>query len=272
MKLGLKIDVRTRRGTREGVPQLMDLLIKHHARATFFFTLGPDHALGQTWLPGGDIGWRCRNELRGVRNAGFEVGIHAFDRVRWERGVRSADQKWTRREMRRACECFMRIFDEPAHAHGAAGWQMNRHAYRLTQRLGFRYGSDTRGTCPFLPVYNAEIMACPQLPTTLPPLDELMGRDGITRDNVAERVLRLSETPPPAGHVYTLRAEWEGMKFLSVFDALLAGWRAQGYTPTALGDYMNGIDLAHLPRHSVIDGDMPDRARPVALQGGEFLA
>ena len=43
MKLALKVDVDTYRGTREGVPRLIDILKKHGARATFLFSLGPDH-------------------------------------------------------------------------------------------------------------------------------------------------------------------------------------------------------------------------------------
>ena len=102
---------------------------------------------------------------------------------------------------------------------------MNRHAYRLTQRLGFNYCSDMRGTHPFIPIQNAEIIACPQLPTTLPTLDELIGLDGLTPDNVAERVLELSSAPTTCGHVYTLHAELEGMKLAPVFERLLEGWR-----------------------------------------------
>ena len=43
MKLGVKIDVDTLRGTQEGVPRLVELLKKHGAGATFLFSLGPDH-------------------------------------------------------------------------------------------------------------------------------------------------------------------------------------------------------------------------------------
>ena len=89
---------------------------------------------------------------------------------------------------------------------------MNRHAYRLTQRLGFSYCSDTRGSVPFVPVYQGEIIACPQLPTTLPTLDEMIGSDGSTTDNVADHLLELTSARSPAGHVYTLHAELEGMK------------------------------------------------------------
>lgn len=270
MNLGLKIDVNTRRGTREGVPRLVDLLNRRETRATFFFTLGPDRALGRRWLPGGDIGRSCRAALREVRQAGFETAIHAFDAVRWTHSVENANEEWTRNQMQLACEAFLEIFDESATAHGAVGWQMNRHAFRLTQRLGFRYCSDTRGTFPFMPVRDAEIMACPQVPTTLPTFEELIGRDGITVKEVPQRLLQLSENPPATGHVFTLRAEL-GMEFVTVLDELLAGWRAQGYTPVALEDCIVNADLARLPRHNVIAGIIPGRVRPVALQGDEFL-
>ena len=39
LKLALKIDVDTYRGTREGVPRLLEMLKKHGAGATFLFSL-----------------------------------------------------------------------------------------------------------------------------------------------------------------------------------------------------------------------------------------
>ena len=41
--IGIKIDVDTLRGTREGVPRLAALLRKHRVGATFYFSVGPDH-------------------------------------------------------------------------------------------------------------------------------------------------------------------------------------------------------------------------------------
>lgn len=301
MKLALKIDIDTHRGTKEGVPRLLEILAKHQAQATFLFSLGPDHTgraikrvfksgfmrkvsrtsvlehygittlLYGTLLPGPDIGKRNADLMRQVRDAGHEVGIHTYDHIKWQDGVARQGEAWTRREMQLACERFQEIFGEPARTHGAAGWQMNRHAYRLTQRLGFRYCSDTRGTHPFVPVYNAEIFACPQLPTTLPTLDELIGVDAITGENVAEHVLRLTAAPPASGHVYTLHAELEGMKLSPVFEKLLTGWRAQGYTLMALRDYVDRLDIAHLPRHNVLQGQIAGRSGTLALQGKEFL-
>ena len=302
MKLALKIDVDTYRGTREGVPRLAEMLARHGAGATFLFSLGPDHTgraikrvfrpgfvrkvsrtsvlehygivtlLYGTALPGPDIGRRCAGIMRDVRNAGFEVGIHTWDHVRWQDGVGAADARWTEREMRLACDRFEQIFGEKARVHGAAGWQMNLHAYRLTQQLGFDYCSDTRGSCPFIPIHNAEIIACPQLPTTLPTLDELIGVDGLTTDNVANHLLALSRNAPSTGHVYTLHAELEGMKLAPVFERLLAGWRDAGCELVSLRDYFNALEPRALPRHVVRAAAIPGRAGTLAQQGHEFLA
>jgi peptidoglycan/xylan/chitin deacetylase (PgdA/CDA1 family) len=272
MKLALKIDIATVRGTREGIPRLAALLERHDARATFLFTLGPHHLLGRTWLPGTDLGRRFGAIMRSIHGAGFETGIHAFDHAKWLHNAAHEGQAWTRHAMENAQNRYLDIFGEPARIHGAAGWQMNVHAYRLSQQLEFHFCSDTRGSHPFLPVHNAEIVACPQLPTTLPTLEELLATPGIKPDNAVEHLLQLCSNPPPSGHVYTLRAEHEGLKYKSVFAQLLNGWRALGYQLVALGDYGAGLNRAMLPYHNVMQGSVPGRSGTVALQGAEFLA
>src|SRR6185369_5938181 len=97
-----------------------------------------------TALPGPDIGRRCADILRRVRDAGFEVGIHTWDHVKWQDGVNGADAEWTEEQMALAVERFRSVFGDDPAVHGAAGWQMNVHAYRRTQALGFDYASDTR--------------------------------------------------------------------------------------------------------------------------------
>jgi len=299
LKLALKIDVDTLRGTREGVPALLEILKRHGAGATFLFSLGPDHTgraikralrpgfmqkvnrtsvvehyglktlMYGTLLPGPDIGKRCAAILRRVRDEGFEVGIHTWDHVKWQDGVVSADEKWTGWQMSLACQRFREIFGEDATVHGAAGWQMNVHAYRRTQSLGFRYASDTRGTHPFIPVIRAEIVGCPQFPTTLPTLDELIGLEGVTVDNVAQALLE--RTAAPRDHVFTLHAELEGMKLANVLEKLLEGWKAQGYELCALREMVHAAQPAKLPMHSVVDAPRQGRSGTLASQGPAFL-
>lgn len=297
-QLALKIDVDTYRGTRDGVPRLMEALRRHDAQASFFFTLGPDHTgraikrifrpgflskvsrtsvlnhygirtlLYGTVLPGPDIGRSCAKILRSVRNAGFEVGIHCYDHVRWQDYVSGKDAAWTRREMQRAVDRFIEIFGVAPKAHAAAGWQMNRHALRLTQLLGFEYSSDTRGTRPFIPTWDAEIINCPQLPTTLPTLDEVINHNGVTLENVVSYMLRLTATPPATGHVFTLHAELEGGKWMPVFEQLIIGWKAQGYDLVSLRQHLSDSQ-GELPRNELVEGRVDGRSGTLAVQGGK---
>lgn len=298
--LALKIDVDTYRGTRLGVSPLVEALRQHDANATFLFSLGPDHTgraikrafrpgfmkkvkrtsvvdhyglltlMYGTLLPGPDIGKRCADIMRSVRDSGFEVGIHCWDHIRWQDGVEFADEAWTEQELALAVQRFEQIFGQSARVHGAAGWQMNRHAHRLMQKLGFTYSSDSRGTSPYIPLVDGQPIGCPQLPTTLPTLDELIGVDGVTPENVAERILAITATPH-AGHVYTLHAELEGMKLLPVFERLLSGWCEQGYRLGSLADLYATLDRDSLPRCPVQRGEVPGRSGTLMSQGVGLL-
>ncbi|MFA4968936.1 MAG: 4-deoxy-4-formamido-L-arabinose-phosphoundecaprenol deformylase [Sulfuritalea sp.] len=306
MKLALKIDVDTWRGTQQGVPRLVEILRRQRADASFLFSLGPDHTgraikrafrpgfmkkvqrtsvvshygiktlMYGTLLPGPDIGRRGADIMRATRDAGFETAIHCWDHVKWQDGVEKANAAWTELEMRRAHQRYVDIFGSEAPGHGAAGWQMNAHALRMTQRLGYRWASDCRGLHPFIPVWNGEIVACPQLPTTLPTLDELIGTDDLTPDNVHLHLLRLTAQPAPGSssrdHVFTLHAELEGLKFGDTLERLLTGWREQGYEMVSLGKMRDALDPALLPRHEMVRGEIPGRAGRLMLQGEEFLS
>ena len=295
-RLALKVDVDTFRGTREGVPRLMQALERHGAGATFLFSLGPDHTgralrrafrpgffskvsrtsvvqhygvktlLYGTLLPGPDIGRSCAATLRAARDAGFEVGIHCWDHVRWQDNVALAEADWTEREMLRARDRFEAIFGAKARTWGAAGWQTNRHAAWFQERF-FDYASDTRGSRPFSPLWNGVSVGCPQLPTTLPTLDELIGLDGVDETNVASRILTL--TDKPNDHVFTAHAELEGGKLITSFESLLSGWKAQGYTLVSMKSLFESLDPNALPRHEVVYGEVPGRSGTLALQGME---
>ena len=101
---------------------------------------------------------------------------------------------------------------------------------------------------------------------------ELIGADGITRDNVDAHLLNLTRDPPRTGHVYTLHAELEGGKLAPVFERLIEGWKAQGYSLVSLRDYAANMNVASLPRHELVQGAVPGRSGTLAVQGREFLA
>lgn len=294
--IALKIDVDTYRGTREGVPQLVNMLLQHEADATFLFSLGPDHTgravrralrpgfmkkvsrtsvlehyglktlLYGTLLPGPHIARKCASIMRDVAAAGFETGIHTYDHVKWQDNVATQTGAWTQAEMNKAYQQYISVFGHAPSTHCAAGWQMNDDAYLQEQAWGMKYCSDARGTHPFIPVLGNGATSCVQLPTTLPTLDEIIGTDGIDTHNVAQAILDLTAAETPYGHVYTLHAELEGQKLAPIFDQLLNGWKQQGYQLVSLAHYYAALNVSQLPRQNVILGEIPGRSGTLALQ------
>ncbi len=294
--IALKVDVDTYRGTREGAMRLADLLERLGVRATFLFSLGPDHTgrairrafrrgfLGKVkrtsvlehyglrtllygvLLPGPHIGRGCRNEMRGIARRGFEVGVHAWDHVRWQDGVGRAGAEWTRRELIRARDEFTEVFGRAPLVHGAAGWQMNHYVPALQAELGFRYASDTRGDGPFLPLLPNGSVAVPQLPTTLPTFDELIGRTDLGDLDPVDHLLALSGASGKGAEVFTLHAELEGGKYLASFERLLREWRQRGAQLADLATYVATLDVQSLPRCAIVPGTVAGRSGTLAVQ------
>jgi undecaprenyl phosphate-alpha-L-ara4FN deformylase len=222
-------------------------------------------------LPGPDIGVKAAAEMRAARDAGFECGIHTWDHVLWQDNVRGKDAQWTVNMMQKSEQRYAQVFGEPPHTHGAAGWQMNQHAFAHHDTLGYGYASDGRAQLrengsladPQAGPYRFPGMRHIQMPTTLPTLDELLGReiDGteLSTENIAAHLLKLT-SENRRDHVYTLHAELEGQKLAPIFEQLLSGWKAQGYQLASMADYYEKIKHAPLPEHPVQWGELPGRS------------
>jgi len=301
-RIALKIDVDTDRGTLEGVPRLATLLERLDARATFLFSLGPDQTgralrrvfrrgfLGKvrrtsvvqhygvktllygTLLPGPHIGRRRGALMREIAKSGFEVGVHTYNHSKWQDGVATAGESWTRRELTLAHDQFTEIFSRPPLVHGAAGWQVNRYVPELERELGFRYASDTRGSGPFIPVVEGRAVGIPQLPTTLPTLDELIGRPDLAATDPISHLLALTGDLLEGDHVYTLHAELEGNTYVGAFERLLRAWRKRGLQLTDLASCAASLDPARLPRCELIAGRVEGRSGQLAYQGEALKA
>jgi peptidoglycan/xylan/chitin deacetylase (PgdA/CDA1 family) len=299
--IGLKVDVDTLRGTREGVPRLMKLFKKLNIDATFYFSVGPDNtgrAMRRVFrkgfakkvartsvlkhygvktlmygvlLPGPDIGRNAGAIMRSVRDQGFEVGLHTYDHVRWQDNVANASAAWTRIEFERGMNAFERVFGQYPKSHAAAGWQVNAHALELEREYGLSFASDTRGRTPFWPMLPQGPSSCPQLPTTLPTFDELLGRDGIDESNIADAVLRICErgagaAPANPLHVFTLHAELEGMRLLPAFESLLKRWQAAGAKISRMAAIHELGLQSPVPNQAVMMGEVPGRSGLLAMQ------
>lgn len=287
-KIALRIHVGTLAGACQGVPLLIETLQARLAGGTFFLCLGPDQSgrafrqalrmtrqcgwktpLRGTLIPAAEIGKAAAGILPQIEASGFEAGLSAWNRVAWEKNVATADNDWIAKEMEKAVAAYTQLFGHPPKAFGAPDWQTHRHALRLLQRQGFAYAADCRGREPFLPVYQGEPLPCPQLPTTLPTLEELMaGGRGDTE--AVQRLLELSGKAE-GSQVFSLRAEHEGLGYLQALDSLLQGWQEQGYLVTSLGDLYADLMPKHLSYAEILAGEIPNRETPLFLQGRDHL-
>jgi peptidoglycan/xylan/chitin deacetylase (PgdA/CDA1 family) len=293
-RIALKVDVDTLRGTREGVPRLLTLLARRQLHATFLFSLGPDHtgwALKRVFRPGflskvsrtsvtkhygyktlmygvllpaPDIGKAGADAMRETQRAGHECGIHTWDHIVWQDHVRTRDAAWTRAQMRRSHERFAEIFGTPPLTHGAAGWQMNATAFEQIDDWGMAYASDGRGNAPYRLNVNGRTLQHVQMPTTLPTLDELIGQHGVDEDNVARKLLQMTEQD--VDQVYTLHAELEGGLLSPSFEALLDGWRAQGHELVTMAGLYARIDRSALPVRPLAWGTLPGRSGELIVE------
>jgi peptidoglycan/xylan/chitin deacetylase (PgdA/CDA1 family) len=253
--LAIKVDVDTDRGTRIGVPNLLALFDEFGIKATFLFSLGPDNTgrairrifrpgflgkvsrtsvistygirtlLNGVLLPGPHIGRRNEGIMRLTRDKGHEVGIHCYDHIRWQDGLMKMSREAVYSEFEKARMEFERIFGEPARTAGSAGWQANSHSLAAYDEAHLLYASDTRGAHPFFPCTSGTTFKTLQIPTTLPTLDELLGRPEYPEERIVDHYLSLLR--PDSPDILTIHAELEGMKKIGLFRMFLKA--AQGH-------------------------------------------
>jgi len=296
MIVALKIDVDTERGTRIGVPALVRLLEEFKLPAAFLFSLGPDNTgkairrvfrpgffqkvnrsgvvgmygirtlLNGTLLPAPHIGSRHADVLRCVADAGFETGIHCHDHYQWQDHLFTMPHARVRDEFGQARDEYRRIFGQDAATAGAPGWQANAHSRQVYDEAGLLYASDTRGQSPFFPMIDGRVFTTLEIPTTLPTLDELLGRPEYPDERIVPHYVSLLRDDRP--NILTLHAEIEGMSKLPLFRHLLESWLAKGAEFVRLDDLARNL-LKHrenIPAQALVMAEIDGRSGKVATQ------
>ncbi|HVU16148.1 MAG TPA: polysaccharide deacetylase family protein [Candidatus Didemnitutus sp.] len=296
LRLALKIDVDTDRGTRIGVPQMIDDLKAAQVPATFLFSLGPDQTgraisrvfrpgffqkvsrtsvvqiygvrtlLNGTLLPAPHVGRRNEAVLRAVRDAGFEIGIHCYNHYRWQDHVHTMGPAAVAAEFDAARTEFRRIFGTEAVTAGAAGWQSNADSRDAYEKADLLYASDSRGTRPFFPRINGSTWRTLEIPTTLPTLDELMGRPEYPDDIIAGHLI--AQMRPDVLNVLTVHAEIEGMGRRALFQDFLRRLPGAGVKVVSLEAEARRLleNRAAIPVCDVIQGSIDGRSGLLAVQ------
>lgn len=291
----LKVDVDTHVGLREGAPRLLDLFAKHGVRASWFVTMGPDRTgrsilrvfkqkgfLGKmlrsgapslyplstmlrgTLLPSIPVVATQPDRLRAIEESGHELGIHGFDHVHWHDDLAQMSPAEVEDQVGRAAALFQQILGRKPDCFAAPGWQCTANSLRATDALGIRLRSDTRGTRPYQPAVDDYVSPTPEIPTTLPTLDEVLGREASDTDALVEAYEGWIDWN--GLNVHTVHTEVEGASYLDQLDRLLARVRDRLAILT-LGDVVEQLGAdADLPRCNVSPGRLPGRGGTVACQ------
>ncbi len=293
--LSLRVDVDTLEGSLKGIPALLRMLDRHGMRASFYFSFGPDNSgkalrrvfrkgflakmrrtgagrlygyrtmLYGTLLPAPTIWKRAAAEMRLAREAGHEVAIHGWDHVQYHDLLDRKSREWLADWYERAHWAFREVFGEPARGAVSPAWRCNDTTLELQEAYGLDYAGDCRGTGPFYPVVQGRTLATLQVPTTLPTLDELLGLDGRTPDQVNREVGGLIRED--ALNVYALHTEVEGGALADTFDAFLRGLRERDVRTRTHADWVPELKARTPPALAIGRREIPGRAGWVSFAG-----
>lgn len=296
--VALKIDVDTYAGTCDGVPVLLDLLKRYNTRGTFYFCMGPDHTgralrrifthkgflqkalrsgapsayglktmLYGVLLPGPVIYKKCGDIMREVVRQGHEAGIHAWDHVDWHDFLVKSDPGFAKSELGQAAKAFLQVFGKLAATTAAPGWTVSPESLALQDQMSLVYCSDSRGSAPFYPVMDGKRYSTLQIPTTLPTADEVLGRDGLSPDDLPDYYFKLLT---PGLNVLTIHTELEGGVISRQFGQLLARLQERQISCVTLAEAAAAVGDA--PDCGLSMGMLEGRSLPVALQGARVTA
>ena len=299
LRIALKVDCDTAEGTRRGIPGLLALFEKLQIRASFFFSLGPDRSgraivrlftkkgfvrkmlrsrapslygwrtmLSGTLLPAPVIAEAGRREILSVAGAGHETGVHAWDHVGWQDRLDAWGEGRIAAEYGKLHEAYRAIFGAAAACSAAPGWTVNDRYLAVREGYPLLYTSDTRQGRPFLPVFGGRTSAIPEIPSTLPTLDERLGDP---RFPTPEDLRAHFAVLPSEGEdvVHTIHTEVEGGPYREWFRGLLEEWKARGAEFVTLAELARGLRVsANLPARAVGRITLPGRGGTVASSTG----
>ena len=288
MKLAIKIDIDTLKGYLEGLPRLLDILKAHDVKASIFFSMGPDNsgkALRRifrkgfitkmlrtkaptsygiktlfygTLLPAPQIVPADPDLLRRAIDEGHDCGLHSWDHVYWQDKLPKLSRSQIVGEFTKAMELYERITGQAPKACAAPGWQVTAESFSVQDSLGFDYCSDVRGFCPFIPEIDGQTFKTPQVPSTLPTMDEVLGLVPAEKLNAHYWSLMHEGL-----NVHTIHTEMEGGRMSGTFSEFLDICRDNNVEFLTLRE---ALAQSRLITSRVEPGCLPGRAGKLAIQ------
>jgi len=293
--IGIKVDVDTFAGMRNGVPVLLGIFREHNVKASFFVPMGKDNT-GRTVkrvftrkgflkktgrvgvlstygvktlmyglvLPGPRIAQKNISLIRNIMEEGHELGIHGYDHVRWHDSIKHFDEGKTRREIEKLLWVYREVTGADTRSFAAPGWMINPFALNIFSEKGLVYSSDTRGTFPFYPEMSAKTFPILQIPTTLPTLDEVIGIVSTEEKVLVDYYLGLLSD---GLNIMTVHTELEGKRWSGFLRSFIDQAKTRGYSFARLIDIAeNSRNDPATPTCRIEYGTIAGRAGEVCVQ------
>ena len=273
MRISLKVDVEDSSGFREGLPAILNLLEQYQISATFFFSTGYDNTglrirnlfqprvltsqlpmMQKTYgllLPPVSLSKKFRSSMQQCAAAGHDIGIKGFDSVTWQSQAIDASEDWIRSKMQWALENFEDVFGFKPQFNSVPGNVVNVFQLKLLDEYAFSAAFDTRGKTPYYPEYQDYQGVTPQIPVTLPSIEECLLQPEVTIDNVHEYLYVESQKQLPHGHVYEVRAAYEGRQWLAVLEKMIVMWRSSQWEFMTASELLEQLSGQTLNRHQL---------------------
>ena len=282
--LGLKIDVDTYWGMKNGVPRLLQVLKDFRVKGTFFLSIGPDNsgraalqliknplflkkmlrtkaaslygwktALYGTLLPAPMIALSFPDGVRQILDEGHEVQLHAWDHRRWQDDLPKKSEQWIEKWFESGISGFEKLTGRKPSAFGAPSWLIDDRVLRVVEKYRFDYLSCTRAKEPFI----HEALGIPEIPSDLPCFEELDPQSDLS---VIRRLIS-----DGGNHVLPVHAEVEGGIFEEKFRELLKDALATGTNMVVLEQMKSALDRGLLLKRKHQMKLLPGRHSPCAV-------
>ena len=264
--LGLKIDVDTYEGMKQGVPCLLQTLKEFQVKGTFFLSIGPDNsgravlqliknplflkkmmrtkatslygwrtALYGTLLPAPMIALSFPEIVSQIIAEGHEIQFHAWDHRRWQDELPHKSEKWIKEWFDKGISGFTKLTCNRPTAFGAPSWLIDDRVLAIIKEYKFDYVSCTRAKAPFI----HEIANVIEIPSDLPCFEELAFEKGVSI---------ITDFIKGGGiHVLPVHAEVEGGIYNDKFRKLLQNAIALGNSIVPLKEIKTKLVLKDIP-------------------------
>ena len=264
--LGLKIDVDTYWGMKNGVPCLLQTLKEFNLKGTFFLSIGPDNsgraalqliknplflrkmmrtkaaalygwktALYGTLLPAPMIALSFPEIVKEIIAAGHEVQFHAWDHRRWQDELANKSESWIRQWFAKGIAGFEKLTGNKPTAFGAPSWLIDDRVMAIIKEYKFEYLSCTRAKTLFI----HEIANVLEIPSDLPCFEEIAAQKSVS---IISELIKYGDT-----HVLPVHAEVEGGMFNEKFKQLLKSALDMGSSIVPLKEIKSKLTLQDIP-------------------------